>query len=65
MAELARMRKSNLNSAIEDVDQIVDLLVIARNQVAAGAFQPALHEPARRIATDLRQNRTLTESAWP
>ncbi|KAF7549806.1 hypothetical protein G7Z17_g6144 [Cylindrodendrum hubeiense] len=35
MAELARMRKSNLTSAIEDVDQIIDLLTAAREQVAA------------------------------
>ncbi|KAL6413525.1 putative regulator of gluconeogenesis Rmd5 [Ilyonectria robusta] len=35
MAELARMRKSNLTSAIDDVDQIIDLLTAAREQVAS------------------------------
>jgi hypothetical protein len=34
--ELARMKQSNLNSAISDVDQIIDLLSSAREQVAAG-----------------------------
>ncbi|KAK3175757.1 hypothetical protein K4F52_010026 [Lecanicillium sp. MT-2017a] len=33
--ELARMKKSNLNSAIDDVDQIIDLLSSAREQIAA------------------------------
>lgn len=36
MAELARMRKSNLNSTIEDVDQIINFLTAAREQVASG-----------------------------
>lgn len=35
-AELARMRKSNLTAAIQDVDKIIDYLVAAREQVAAG-----------------------------
>ncbi|KAL6876727.1 CTLH/CRA C-terminal to lish motif domain-containing protein [Trichoderma novae-zelandiae] len=34
-AELARMRKSNLTAAIQDVDKIIDYLVAAREQVAA------------------------------
>ncbi|KHN98904.1 Ran binding protein-like, CRA domain protein [Metarhizium album ARSEF 1941] len=34
LAELARMRKSNLNAAINDVDSIIDLLTTAREQVA-------------------------------
>ncbi|KAF5021593.1 hypothetical protein F66182_6375 [Fusarium sp. NRRL 66182] len=34
MAELARMRKANLNAAIDDVDQVIDLLTAAREQVA-------------------------------
>ncbi|KJK75795.1 hypothetical protein H634G_09159 [Metarhizium anisopliae BRIP 53293] len=34
LAELARMRKSNLNAAINDVDSIIDLLTAAREQVA-------------------------------
>ena len=36
MVELARMRKSNLNAAIDDVDQIIDLLTATREQVAGG-----------------------------
>jgi hypothetical protein len=36
LAELARMRKSNLNAAINDVDSIIDLLTAARDQVAGG-----------------------------
>ena len=36
LAEVARMRKSNLNAAIEDVDAIIDLLTVARAQVAGG-----------------------------
>lgn len=36
MAELARMRKSNLSAAIDDVDQIINLLSAAREQVAHG-----------------------------
>ncbi|TQV96257.1 hypothetical protein V2A60_003317 [Cordyceps javanica] len=35
LLELARMRKSNLSSAIDDVDKIIDLLSAAREQVAA------------------------------
>ncbi|PHH75962.1 hypothetical protein CDD80_1924 [Ophiocordyceps camponoti-rufipedis] len=34
LAELARMRKSNLSAAIDDVDSIIDLLLKAREQVA-------------------------------
>ncbi|PFH59923.1 hypothetical protein XA68_11692 [Ophiocordyceps unilateralis] len=34
LAELARMRKSNLSAAIDDVDKIIDLLSKAREQVA-------------------------------
>ncbi|RDA90260.1 hypothetical protein CP533_4604 [Ophiocordyceps camponoti-saundersi (nom. inval.)] len=34
LAELARMRKSNLSSAIQDVDKIIDLLSKTREQVA-------------------------------
>ncbi|KAK5992674.1 E3 ubiquitin-protein ligase RMND5A [Cladobotryum mycophilum] len=34
LAELARMRKSNLTAAIDDVDNIIDLLTKAREQVA-------------------------------
>lgn len=41
LAELARMRKSNLNAAIDDVDSIIDLLTAAREQVAGGTR----HEP--------------------
>ncbi|WAO84302.1 Hypothetical protein NCS54_00151100 [Fusarium falciforme] len=37
MVELARMRKSNLNAAIDDVDQIIDLLTATREQVAGEA----------------------------
>lgn len=36
LLELARMRKSNLTAAIDDVDKIIDLLSAAREQVAAG-----------------------------
>ncbi|QUC19946.1 uncharacterized protein UV8b_04187 [Ustilaginoidea virens] len=35
LAEVVRMRQSNLNAAIEDVDSIIDLLVAAREQVAS------------------------------
>ncbi|KAM3433072.1 hypothetical protein NHJ13734_006611 [Beauveria thailandica] len=35
LLELARMRKSNLSGAIDDVDKIIDLLSAAREQVAA------------------------------
>jgi hypothetical protein len=35
-AELARMRRSTLSSAIDDVDQIIELLTAAREQVAQG-----------------------------
>ncbi|KAJ2970916.1 hypothetical protein NQ176_g7955 [Zarea fungicola] len=35
LLELARMRKSNLTTAIDDVDKIIDLLSAAREQVAA------------------------------
>ncbi|QPH18452.1 hypothetical protein C2857_003492 [Epichloe festucae Fl1] len=34
LAEVARMRKLNLNAAIQDVDSIIDLLTAAREQVA-------------------------------
>ncbi|KAG6038081.1 hypothetical protein E4U41_004590 [Claviceps citrina] len=34
LAEVARMRKSNLSAAIQDVDAIIDLLTAAREQVA-------------------------------
>lgn len=34
LAEVARMRKLNLNAAIQDVDSIIDLLMAAREQVA-------------------------------
>ncbi|PNY28017.1 Regulator of gluconeogenesis Rmd5 [Tolypocladium capitatum] len=37
LVELARMRKSNLTAAIRDVDQIISLLMSAREQVAADA----------------------------
>lgn len=36
LAEVARMRKLNLNAAIQDVDSIIDLLMAAREQVAGG-----------------------------
>ncbi|KAJ6785306.1 hypothetical protein PWT90_09223 [Aphanocladium album] len=36
LLELARMRKSNLSAAIDDVDKIIDLISAAREQVAAG-----------------------------
>ncbi|KPM35640.1 hypothetical protein AK830_g10927 [Neonectria ditissima] len=48
MAELARMRKSNLTSAIEDVDQIIDLLTAAREQVAA---EPDAHRIGMAMTT--------------
>ncbi|OAA62093.1 regulator of gluconeogenesis Rmd5 [Cordyceps fumosorosea ARSEF 2679] len=35
LLELARMRKSTLSAAIDDVDKIIDLLTAAREQVAA------------------------------
>jgi hypothetical protein len=34
--ELARMRGANLTAAIQDVDQIIEHLVAAREQIAAG-----------------------------
>lgn len=34
--ELARMKKSNLTAAIDDVDDILTLLTEARNRVAQG-----------------------------
>ncbi|KAG6095791.1 hypothetical protein E4U30_002038 [Claviceps sp. LM220 group G6] len=34
LAEVARMRRGNLNAAIQDVDSIIDLLTAARDQVA-------------------------------
>ncbi|KAK2594553.1 hypothetical protein QQS21_007725 [Conoideocrella luteorostrata] len=34
LAEVARMRKSNLSAAIQDVDSIIDLLTAAREEVA-------------------------------
>ncbi|TWU71602.1 hypothetical protein ED733_003267 [Metarhizium rileyi] len=37
LAELARMRKSNLNAAINDIDSIINLLTAARDQVADDA----------------------------
>lgn len=40
LAEVARMRKSNLNAAIQDVDAIIDLLTAAREQVAGGTGNP-------------------------
>lgn len=48
LAELARMRKSNLNAAINDVDAIIDLLSAAREQVAGGTktLGPPANEPA-------------------
>lgn len=52
MAELARMRKSNLNAAIEDVDQIIDLLTSAREQVAGG-------KPCRTLAVHPARLTTL------
>lgn len=48
MAELARMRKSNLNSAIDDVDRIIDLLATTRNQVAA---EPDAHRIGMAMTT--------------
>lgn len=36
LAEVARMRKLNLNAAIQDFDSIIDLLMAAREQVAGG-----------------------------
>ncbi|OAA48544.1 Ran binding protein-like, CRA domain protein [Metarhizium rileyi] len=37
LAELARMRKSNVNAAINDIDSIINLLTAARDQVADDA----------------------------
>lgn len=37
--ELARMRKSNLTAAIDDVDKIIYLLNNAREQIAAGEWR--------------------------
>lgn len=34
--ELARMRGANLTAAIQDVDKIIEYLVAARGQIAAG-----------------------------
>lgn len=34
--ELARMRGANLTAAIQDVDKIIEHLVAAREQIAAG-----------------------------
>ncbi|KAK7430147.1 hypothetical protein QQZ08_003332 [Neonectria magnoliae] len=48
MAELARMRKSNLTSAIEDVDQIIGLLTAAREKVAA---EPDAHRVGMAMTT--------------
>lgn len=53
LAELARMRKSNLNAAINDVDSIIDLLTAAREQVAGGT-RP---EPAASVARHLMVHR--------
>ncbi|KAH7156381.1 CTLH/CRA C-terminal to lish motif domain-containing protein [Dactylonectria macrodidyma] len=48
MAELARMRKSNLTSAIDDVDQIIELLTAAREQVAT---EPDAHRIGMAMTT--------------
>lgn len=40
LADLARMRRSNLTTAIDDVDRILDLLAGTRDQVARGTRQP-------------------------
>jgi hypothetical protein len=37
MAELARMRNKTLKTAIHDVDEVLDLLTKARDQIAQGA----------------------------
>jgi hypothetical protein len=36
MVELARMRNRTLKSAIDDVDQVIELLTNAREQIAQG-----------------------------
>jgi hypothetical protein len=35
-AEINRMKKASLSSAVKDVDKMIDLLVAAREQVAGG-----------------------------
>lgn len=40
LAELARMRRSNLTAAIHDVDTVIELLTAAREQVAGGTRAP-------------------------
>lgn len=45
LAEVARMRRGNLNAAIQDVDSIIDLLTAARDQVAGGTGKMAYLTP--------------------
>ena len=56
-AELARMKRSTLSSAIKDVDEIIDFLTSAREQVAGGAN--ACHRPLRQATA---YNSTETDS---
>lgn len=40
-ADVERMKGSNLTSAIDDVDSVIDLLMAAREQVAGGKPSPS------------------------
>jgi hypothetical protein len=44
LAEVAKMRKSNLNATIEDVDDIISLIESTREQVAGRKTHPAPHD---------------------
>lgn len=62
MAELARMRRSNLKTAIDDVDQIINLLTSAREQVAGGLS--SYHVSNLNTKLTYPQKPMHTRSAW-
>lgn len=57
-ADVERMKRSNLTTAIDDVDQVIDLLMSAREQVAGGKVMVCRGVEGGQLTSEQMQTRT-------